>query len=268
MLWINVAIGALCGALAGVVAYFLSGKNAENKRRKTVIFTIAFAVFFGIARTEVIPKMQAGLIVEEADEVLVNNPAFVAIKQYDPQTYSQIMADIRTAVEKGQNKESAVTSVRGKILSLVQNRLPKASNEAAVAYMDTMLEEMILLQKQGGDICFGLLFPQPGQPTDISPYIPESLRQSDMDGLKAIIETAATAPQPMPSESEITVALVPIIEGMAKQFGEDIAMLQAPFAPGVDKAKVCEMTIYMYSRILALPEHQSGKLLRYLFAHS
>ena len=53
---------------------------------------------------------------------------------------------------------------------------------------------------------------------------------------------------------------------LAERYGDDFQMLATPEDPGVDRARVCAMTLDLYTEILALPKDDSVRLLRSMFA--
>ncbi|MBC8025645.1 MAG: DNA gyrase, partial [Steroidobacteraceae bacterium] len=58
--------------------------------------------------------------------------------------------------------------------------------------------------------------------------------------------------------------LVPVVQALAEDFGDDAQMLGNVAAPGVDRGKVCAITISLYDRILQLPEADAAMVLRSL----
>lgn len=268
MTWINVAVGVTCGVLAAVVATTIVRDRKENKRRYSIVFVVTMVVLLAIAREFVTPQLQASYAASTLDNSLAGNPAFAAIKQYDAPTYSRILTEIKAAISRGQSEAEATIAVRNNITTLVQQRLPRASDEAAAAYMRVMVQEMTELNKHGADTCYRFLFPQAGQPIDMNRFVPESIKQADLAALGEIIRSSATAPQAVPTEADVSPFLEPIVEDLARRYGQDMVVLQAPAAPGVDKAKVCLMTIAMYDRILQLPPAQGGKLVRFMLGQN
>lgn len=57
-----------------------------------------------------------------------------------------------------------------------------------------------------------------------------------------------------------------MIAGFQKKYGDDLMVLQKAEAPEVDHKKVCDVTIALYSELLALPPEKAGLVLKYLSA--
>lgn len=268
MTWISLAVGAACGVLAAATAAAIVKDRKENKSRYSIVFVVTLVVLLAVAREFVTPKLQASYAASTLDESLSGNPAFAAIKQYDAPTYSRILSETKVAISQGKSELEAKAAIRNNITALVQQRLPRASDEAAVAYMRVMVQEMTELNKHEPDTCFRFLFPEAGQPIDLERFIPDALERADLAALREIVRTSATAPQAVPTEAEVSPLLEPIVQDLVRHYGQDLVMLEEPTAPGVDKRKVCLMTIATYTRILQLPPAQGGKLVRFMLSQS
>jgi hypothetical protein len=67
-----------------------------------------------------------------------------------------------------------------------------------------------------------------------------------------------------PAQAEIEGPLADIINATFEQYGTDAQMVGHPEDPRIDRGRVCEITLSLYERILALPPDVSTKLLRYM----
>ena len=267
MNWISIIVSAFGGAIAALITSVLVRDRQENKRQFAGVFVVMLLVMLAISREFITPQIQAYFAVRSVDSKLSVNPTFAALKKYDPKTYSNILAELKKSISHGQTETEAILSIRNNIEAIVQKRLPIASNESAAAYMQIMVQEMKELDKHGSDTCYKFLFPQAGQAIELNKFIPENIKQADVAALGDVIKTSATSPQSVPKEAEISSFMQPVIEELARNYGQEMAVLQAPTAPGANKAKVCQMTIVLYDRILQLPSDQAGLIIRYLIGH-
>jgi len=112
------------------------------------------------------------------------------------------------------------------------------------------------------------LFPQRSEPVDGRKYFSPETQAADLAALTEVIRSSNENPQPIPSEQEVTPALKPIYAELGKEHGNDLLMLQSPVVSDADKAKVCSMAMSLYSKILSLPESESGKILRFMLSRS
>ena len=264
MNYMHLIVGATAGALAAVIAHLVAGNAKENRNKYVGTFVVSFAILFALSNAFVYPPLNTWYQVRNAEAEFLGSPAYRALKKHDPATYDRLMADFRQAVKEDKGREATVAAVREHVVRAVQSRLPTASNESVAAYMKIMLVEMKELDEQGGDLCYRFLFPQVSGPIDPVQYFSKETQKADLDALAEVIRTSAENPQPVPPESVVMPQLQVIFIDLANDHGQDIAMLQTPVAPNVDRRKICQMTQNMYTKILRLPVEESGQMLRYL----
>ena len=264
MNYMHLIVGATAGALAAVIAHLVAGSAQENRNKYVGTFVVSFAILFALSNAFVYPPLNTWYQVRNAEAEFLGSPAYRALKQHDRATYDKLMADFRQAVKEDKGREATVAAVREHVVRAVQSRLPTASNESVADYMKVMLAEMKELDEQGGDLCYRFLFPQVSGPIDPVQYFSKQTQKADLEALAEVIRTSAENPQPVPPESVVMPQLETIFIDLANDHGQDIAMLQNPVAPNVDRRKICRMTQNMYTKILQLPVEESGQMLRYL----
>jgi hypothetical protein len=260
----HLIVGAAAGALAAVIAHLATGNARENRGRYALTFAIAFGILLALSNAFVYPPLNTWYQVRNAESEFLESPAYRALKQHDRATYDRLIADFRKAAGEGKDREATVAAVREHVVKVVQSRLPTASNESVTGYMQVMLVEMKELDESGGDLCYRFLFPQVSGPIDPVEHFSKETQAADLAALAEVIRTSAENPQPVPEESAVMPQLQAIFIDLANDHGQDIAMLQNPVAPNVDRRKICRMTQNMYTKILRLPVEESGRMLRYL----
>jgi hypothetical protein len=257
----------LIGAGAGAVAALLARMIADPGEKKTAyvfLFVLLFAGLNLAGRTFILPKLQ----LRNVEASLLEESAFRALKEHEPETFDQILAEVKGAMKDGKKPEQLRGLVRKHLAEMVEERLPSASNEAVTNYISATMVEVDELYERGDELCFEFLFPKDGKFIDASKYFSKEALQADLDALSEVIESSATDPQDVPQESEVMPELQPIMAELVAFYGEDFAQLQNPHAPGVDKRQACEITSSMYTKILDLPSENSGRILRFLIAGS
>ncbi|MEO8153263.1 MAG: hypothetical protein ABI605_09365 [Rhizobacter sp.] len=264
MNWISVVVSAVCGALGGVLATLVVRDRKSKRGLYAAVFVVSAGLLFALGRVYVTPWLQARYDASTLDSALSSNAAFAAIKKFDPKVYDQMMSELRAGLLRGQGKAELIDLVRSQVTTLVQKRLPHASDEAASEYMRVMVREMGELRQRGGDLCYRFLFAQPGQGLDLSKYVSPSTVEADFAALSQVVRTSTVEPQPIPQQAEVSERLKPVVAALAARYGQDLALLQQPQAPGIDRDKLCAMSIDMYTVILQLPPADSGKLIRFL----
>lgn len=267
MNWISIGLAALSGGLAAAIATLAIRNPKEKRVAYAIVFFVSLAVLQGISRQYVFPDLNARYQIRKVEAALLEIPAFQAVKQYDPKTYEKLMSDLRESIKKGTDESQMIGLVRGHITGLVQKRLPYASDEAVVTYMNVMLTEMNELNRQGNDLCYQFLFPQQSV-FDGRKYFSKQTQEADLAALAQVFKTAAENPQAIPGEADVMPVLKPIYVEFAKEHGNDIIMLQNPIAPNVDKAKVCSMVGGLYARVMQLPQNENGKVLRFMLSQN
>jgi hypothetical protein len=225
---------------------------------------IAGVILFTLAKMYVWPWWQMRDVESKLQEI----PAYAALKEHDPSTYDRVMSELRKGAEGSRNEAQTIAAVRKQIEDIVKARIPKASNEAVVKYIGVTMIELDELYERGDDTCHSFLFPQPGDALDARKFFSAKTQKADLAALAVVIETSAKNPQELPSEEEFMQRLMPVAEELAGEYGEDVALVQNPTAPGIDKRKVCQVVRGLYSKILALPADDAGKVLRYMIANS
>lgn len=255
----SIVFAGLAGALAGVLARAIANPK-ENKNAFVGSFVILFGVLYYASKIYAVPWWE----MRSAERELATVPAFKAIKEHDAETYAQLMADVKSAIEDRKSQAEVIKVMRTRMMKIVEERLPIASNEAAMEYIGATMVELDELYKRDDDTCHQFLFPTDGAPLDVQKYISKEAQQSDLRALAQVIESSAKDPQDVPEESEVMPFLQPVFEQLAASHGQDIALIQNPTAPGADKRKICSIVSDMYSRVLQLPAEDGGRVLRYM----
>jgi hypothetical protein len=262
--WIGMAVAAACGLLAALITAAALRHRTQEKSHYAGVWVVVAGLLFAVSNHFMTPVLQARFDASRVDESLSSNAAFAAIKKHDEITYDRITSELREGLLKGRSKAELVETLRAEVSSLVQKRLPRASDEAATEYMRVMVQEMGELRRQGGDLCYRFLFAPPGQGVDLTRYVSANTLHADAAALSQVVRSSTLSPQPAPQQAEVAVRLQPVMAALTGRYGSDLALLQQPHAPGVDRDKLCAISIDMYSVILQLPAADSGKLIRYL----
>lgn len=268
MNWIAVAVAAVCVVVAGGVATLAIRDRLHKKPLYAAVWVVLAAVLVGLSQWWITPNLQARYDASVLDASLAGNAAFAAIKKHDPPAYEHMMSELRAGLLQGQTRAQLVELARQQIGALVQTRLPRASDEAATEYMRVMVQEMTELRQHGGDLCYRFLFGGPQQSLDMRQYVSANTIEADTSALSQVVRSSTVSPQPVPVQADVAERMKPVITALAGRYGPDLALLQQPQAPGVDRDKLCSISIDMYTVILQMPPADSGRLIRYLMGQS
>src|SRR3990167_1796405 len=124
-----VAIAAALALSALVAGLTIRDKTARPKAYR-LVFGLAFLLFFGASNKLVLPMLSSHYAMADFEAGLEKNPAFVAIRQYDPALYNELLQDMRTAISEGMTPDQLSAFIRDKAASVVQQRIGHASNES------------------------------------------------------------------------------------------------------------------------------------------
>lgn len=266
MNWISVGLAAASGALAAMIALLVVPRRGNWRGAYTFVFVVLFVGFSALSEQFLGPRLSLPWEMKRAEQALLQVPAYQAMKQYDPQTYTAIMDDLRRGLEGGKTQKDLIAQIKPRVEQLVQKRMPVASDQAVVDYMGVTVRELRELKRRDPALCFKFMFPQQYGVLNARDYMSKDIIDADFAGLAEVIRTSATAPQPVPAESEVSDDLKAVVTQLHQRHGDDATILQHLQDPHVDQAKGCEITAELYEGILALPQPRSGKLLRYMLS--
>jgi len=263
-MWINIIAGAVLGALAAIVINLVVKRTtlADSVKRTVQIVAVTATVVIGV--NLIGPPLQAQYSISEAEENLLNQPDYAAMKKHEPEAYQQMMAILRDGLKAGNSVADIQVAARSVLTGLLEKRMPVAGDAAVVDYMKVSMRELREIHAGGDDACYTFLNPASGKPFDVTKRVSSVTMEADGRALAAVIESAATAPQPRVNLAEHEVSFVKVVEKLQAKYGDDLAMLDKPQTTPTAKRRVCEMTADLYDDIFAMPSDQAGKLIRAL----
>lgn len=266
-LFLNIVFGAAAGGLAALIVFFLEKRIPPIGKIRGIATIALFVTFWTLSKALLIPPAMSYFAMRDVEEELSKLPAYVAIKQYAPDTYSRVKDQMRSGVAQGKSQVEIAAIVRAEIGALAVKKLPQAGDREAIDYLKVSVQEMKELHARGGGLCYKFVLPQAGAEFDVSRYLSEETKAADMKALTAVLESAATNPQAIPVESEVVALMERAVLAMVAQEGADaLTIIQNPAANGLDQERVCEVMIAMYSKIFELPEKDAGRVVRYMLS--
>jgi hypothetical protein len=200
------------------------------------------------------------------ESALLEVPLYQTLKTYDPQAFSQLVLQIQQSILAGDSKAELINRARARLSSVVERYLPYAADNVVLDFTKVIIQEMQYLQQINSELCYALLFPDRIPGMDVTQYFSEELRLADLAVMSRVIETAARNPQFIPTEAQIAHSWDLALDRLMQRYGADAAILAKLDDPHVDKGKVCTISAALYQEVLKLPQKESAKLLRFLFA--
>lgn len=200
---------------------------------------------------------------------LAKNPLFSTLKLYHPNTYAQIVSNLRAALHQGRSQAELRERLFPLVQSAFQRRLPYASDLALRGFVGVLLDQMSVLYSVKPALCYEYVFAEgQGRTFDPRRYFSKELQQREYSVMAEVIRSAAEQRYRPPTAEQIERQQAIIFGELSERHGNDIQMLFEPARGNVDKTKMCELTQDLYQTILRFSERESGALLRYMFASS
>ena len=265
MNWSIVLAASITGAL-GAVAGGLIGGLLTRKRGGTFsrnVMVVCLVLGAAVGAQVLGPRVSAWYEIRNAEQALLETPVYQVLKKHEPVAYAKILAEFKRTVGEPSRSDAFTTLVMNEVSAVTSRRMGTASQDSLVALIHEMVTNLRKLQGDG-DACFRYLFPQVAGPADIGKHFDKAAQDRSLSLLADVIRTSAEQPTEAVPPHVAQEKLVPVVAGLADEFGDDAQMLGNVAAPGVDRQKVCAITISLYDRILKLPESDAAMVLRSL----
>jgi hypothetical protein len=264
--WITIIVLVMAGASSAVAA-FLTPKRLRKGRIVPISIFILFFVGLGVlVKQWVSPAIHVWKSQRGVEKSLLQVSAYQYISKYDPKAYQQIRDEILDSIKKGEGQELATARGRKVVAALVSKYIALASDEAVIRYMDAVAREIEELASKDPEICYQFLFPERYGTSDIQQSLKPETQRADLAALADVIRTAAEQPQPEPDQKRGEESLKRFMNSFYQAHGDEALLLKDPFAPGIDKGKVCRLIASFYREVLNLPEEEGGTVLRYMLS--
>ncbi len=266
MNWINIAAAVTIGFISGAVAYFIAKKYPTRRIPFFAMPVLVFIALSALTKFLVIPPLHLWTSQREIEKSLSEISAYGYIAQCDPKAYEEIRREVLNSLKNQESQDEVIGRTRQTIAKLVAGYIPRASDDAILRYMKAMVKEIEELAGKNPDLCYQFLFPQKYGTTDITQYLKPETQRKDLIALAEVIRTAVEQPQPLPDSEAAETLLKKTLNQFSQVHGEDTLLLKDPFAPGIDKGKVCRLIASLYKEVLKLTKEESSVLVRYMLS--
>jgi len=201
----------------------------------------------------------------EIEEALLDIPLYKTIKQYDPNTYREIMVVIEELFKKGATLIE-VQHVGANLLEpLVFSSLPRTSDEALIQFVKTFVVNLKKLRETDPILCIKALYPQQYGGITFNEYLSKDESMPMLDAMNKIIIDAHEKNNP-PVDTEAAELLM---EKLVLELGEDAYYLYLELEDlqnTDDYGRHCDTVIKLYENILEEDKIAAGNILRYMFS--
>jgi hypothetical protein len=201
---------------------------------------------------------------EKFAESIRNVPAYQTLRKFDPAFYVSLLTTYKKLVAQNLTDKQINDALRAEQAELMDRLLPRASDDAIIAYARLIVDQLDELQHDGIEPCLTLLIPESNPDIDASPIYSESTKERELDTLDITLRSY-DADRPLPAESDVWPDLEPIFDDLFTEFGaENVAALENSYDQNVDRDLVCGVSRALYSGILNLPKRNAANALRWL----
>jgi len=205
-------------------------------------------------------------VVAKFEQSLSNIPAYQTLREYDPAFYNGLIITYKQLVGQDLTEKQVNDALRAEQAELMERLLPRASDNAIIAYARLIVDQLDEFQLDGTEPCLTLLVPQSNPDKDTSPIYSEITKGRELDILDIMLRTHDVDRQ-IPAEKDVWPDFGPIFAELFKAFGADnVAAIENSYDPSVDRVLVCNVSRALYSGILNLPKRKAANALRWLLS--
>lgn len=261
--WTGVAVSAGAGALAvlcsmGVLR--LLGRS-PGSRGAVILHAALFAAALALGRHVVEPRIQAWRV----ESALLEMPVYRALQQHEPQSYQRIRLAIEQGIAQRWPQQRIWAATRPVINEVTARLLPQAPDEVLARFSHHLVDALARLHAQGGTACFSYVNPAPGEAVDFGELLGAAFTARELDLVADVVVATAAGRQPPVDPQEATPDLEAVVARLLVTYSqEDLAALENPQAPGLDKRRYCQLIADLYREAIALPAPRGARLVRFL----
>lgn len=222
-------------------------------------------VIHGIVNQSDLLPVECGFTSKEIDQAFLDIPVYKTIKQYEPDIYRKIMAEIDEQIKKGATQIELQNTVATSIKPLVFTTLPRTSDEALIQFVQTFVGELKKFKEIDPIICMKMLYPQKYGVHDFSKYSSDDGKSPMIDAMNKIIIDAYEKNNPIVD----TEAAEILLEKLGLELKEYADYMELERLQNKDDYKRhCDAVIKLYELILKEDKTTSGNALRYMFSQN
>ena len=258
---VAVAVGAVSAALGWAVARW-SGPAGTTRYRAVML--ASFLAFLTLGSSVLVPRARSWQQERDVEDMLHTEPLFAAVLENEPSLRETLRAALLTAFRVGPKSEALLVGQR--LLSpQLWRYVPRASDAAALALGRALVGALARLQARDPQQCYRFLYPAvagPGSVTAQDQIL--SAQDQILPAWRAVVASARDGSAEPLDRRAAAKRLVAVYGRLRELHGANVDVLENPQAPGVDRARVCAMTIALYAELVGLPPGTAGPTLRHV----
>ena len=248
-------------AAAAVVGWTIARWTGPvGTRRHRSALLVGSVLAFVVGSATLMPRARGWKQERDVAALLESEPLFAALLGDDPSLREPLRAGLLQAMREGPRDEVFLAGQR-----LLSPRLwryvPGASDAAAVDLGRALVVALERLEARDPRQCYRFLFPAAAGPPAGSVSLWD---EGILNAFRKVVATSRDGSAEPLDRRAARKSLDAVFARLRERHGADVDVLRHPEAPGVDRARVCAMTIALYSELVALPPGAAGQALRHV----
>jgi hypothetical protein len=250
-------VGVVSAGLAWAIARW-SGPAGTARYR--VVMLASFLAFLTLGSSTLVPRARSWQQERDVEALLRDDPLFAAVVEDEPWLREPLRAGLLKALRDGERGEAVLVGQR--ILSpRLWRYVPRASDAAAIGLGQALVATLTDLQARDPQQCYRFLFPAVAGPAGSGASARDDRLLAALRAVVASARDGSAGPlDRRAGRKEVDAAFGRLRE----RHGTDVDALRNAQSPGTDRARVCAMTIALYSELVALPPGRAGSTLRHV----
>jgi len=250
-------IGVVAAGLAWPIAHWI---GPAGTRRHRAVLLVCFVAFFTLGNATLMPHARAWKQERDVEALLADEPLFAAVLADEPRLREPLRAALLDAFRRGQGGD-AVQAVQPMLRARLWTYVPRASDAAAVRLGRAVLANLKDLQRRDPEECYRFFYrdlavPPRAGAADKDDRLLSALRE-------AVVSARDSSAEPLDRKAAAK-QVDAVYNHLRDEYGSEVDVLRNPQAPGTDRARVCAVTIELYSELVALPPAAAGQALRHV----
>jgi hypothetical protein len=202
-------------------------------------------------------KVRAGLLKTEI---------YVAIRKFDPQSFSSIVEKLTNGIQRGAAVTDLTSEISPIVMGVLSKALPYTSDIELLAYTQFMLDELKILNSANSSDCYLVANPEKASPSRmLSIRKKYPLLFAKEAKIQARVISSASNVR-IPTKEEVTPLLAYIVSMLRRRNDADISLIVKPKIMADEYGRYCKTMTAYYEEVLKLPTKASISILRYSFA--
>lgn len=264
--WINIAISALIGGTAAALAYLFVRNPREKRWQFALAMILCIIPVKYFVTTYIEPPIHEWYFERQLENAVNDLPMVKQIKKIDPKTFQLFKDEVRSVVKQGQTVDEAIQRLSPMLMQIATKYLPLASDDALFRCSQALTQTMEELTEKDPMLTYKWLFPQKYGHVRPDKIVKPETTKALMTAMDEVLLTGSSNPVIVKDFSLGKERINQIMNKLTEKYGADVAVLSDMHAPGVDKAKACQIMISLYHEILKLPKEEGCTVFRCMYS--